>query len=355
MAWRSRSLKKQMESKLEELLLKLTEANHEHACIEREQSLMEEEFRDKKDQSNDRIYHLEEAIKRLRNELGKEIVLTETMATNLRTELKGLDDILHNTTNDESRVTLSYECPVPNNNPYSIHMNIIPDSSWSSSIKLDITIKTKCTAVERIVRETLMQVDGMEHYRREEDKISDEERVEWCRSRHNELRIHFNHDVKEVHDVVERKEQVKINPLDCRFALIEETAILQNDTPPEEFVEHCYMNRYERLKGVVKSDFADLRQSIKTSLEACFDRNSVKFPFLKEHYGIVNPVAWSMNWYRLRDNTNKTWSLDFHQKTAIQEDFEDLRLNNAFKAQIHIFQLDDRDVLLVAMCLQEED
>ena len=115
------------------------------------------------------------------------------------------------------------------------------------------------------------------------------------------------------------------------------------------------MNRYERLKGVVKSDFADLRQSIKTSLEACFDRNSVKFPFLKEHYGIVNPVAWSMNWYRLRDNTTKTWALDGSQKTAIQEDFENLRINNAFKAQIHIFQLDDRDVLLVAMCLQEED
>ena len=337
-----------MESKLEELLLKLTEANHEHACIEREQSLMEEEFRDKKDQSNDRIYHLEEAIKRLRNELGKEIVLTETMATNLRTELKGLDDILHNTTNDESRVTLSYECPVPNNNPYSIHMNIIPDSSWSSSIKLDITIKTKCTAVERIVRETLMQVDGMEHYRREEDKISDEERVEWCRSRHNELRIHFNHDVKEVHDVVERKEQVKINPLDCRFALIEETAILQNDTPPEEFVEHCYMNRYERLKGVVKRDFDDLRHSIHTALDESFGRNSGAFPSLREQ----NPVAWSMNWYRLRDNSDKMWALNSDQKTAIVADFEDLRLDYPFDAQIHIFQLDDRDVLLVAMRLQ---
>ena len=344
-----------MESKLEELLLKLTEANGEHACIESEQSLMEEEFRDKKDKLKERIYHLEEAIKCLRNELGKEIVLTETMATNLRTELKGLDDILHNTTNDESRVTLSYECPVPNNNPYSIHMNIIPDSSWSSSIKLDITIKTKCTAVERIVREILMQVDGMEHYRREEYKISDEERVEWCRSRHNELEIRFNHDVKEVHDVVERKEQDKINPFDSRLALIEETAMLRNDTPPEEFVEHCYMNRYDRLKGIVKSYFDDLRQSIKTSLEACFDRNSVKFPFLKEHYGIVNPVAWSMNWYRLRDNNNKTWVLDGSQKTAIVADFEHLRINNFFKAQIHIFQLDDRDVLLVAMCLQDED
>ena len=340
-----------MESKLEELLLKLTEANHEHACIESEQRLMEEEFRDKKDQSNDRIYHLEEAIKRLRNELGKEIVLTEKMADNLRTELKALDDILHKTKNDESRVTLIYECPVPNNNPYSIHMNIIPDSCWSSSIKLDITIKTKCTAVERIVRETLMQVDGMEHYRREEDKISDEERVEWCRSRHNELEIRFNHDVKEVHDVVERKEQVKINPLvplDCRLALIEETAMLQNDTPPEEFVEHCYMNRYERLKGVVKSDFADLRHSIKTALTDSFGRNSGLFPSLMEQ----NPVAWSMNWYRLRDNTNKTWTLDGSQKTAIVADFEDLRLDYPFDAQIHIFQLDDRDVLLVAMCLQ---
>ena len=340
-----------MESKLEELLLKLTEANHEHAYIEREQRLMEEEFRDKKDKLKERIYHLEEAIKCLRNELGKEIVLTETMATNLRTELKGLDDILHNTKNDESRVTLIYECPVPNNNPYSIHMNIIPDSCWSSSIKLDITIKTKCTAVERIVRETLMQVDGMEHYGREEDKISDEERVGWCISRHSELRIHFNHDVKEVHDVVERKEQVKINPLvplDCRLALIEETAMLQNDTPPEEFVEHCYMNRYERLKGVVKRDFDDLRHSIHTALDESFGRNSGAFPSLREQ----NPVAWSMNWYRLRDNTNKTWSLDDDQKTAIVADFEDLRLDFPFEAQIHMFQLDDRDVLLVAMFLQ---
>jgi hypothetical protein len=340
-----------MESKLEELLLKLTEANGEHRSIEREQRLMEEEFRDKKDKLKGRIYHLEEAIKRLRNELGKEIVLTETMADNLRTELKGLDDILHNTKNDESRVTLSYECPVPNNNPYSIHMNIIPDSSWSSSIKLDITIKTKCTAVERIVREILMQVDGMEHYRREEDKISDEERVRWCISRHNELRIHFNHDVKEVHDVVERKEQVKINPLvplDCRLALIEETAMLQNDTPPEEFVEHCYMNRYERLKGVVKSDFDDLRHSIHTALDESFGRNSGAFPSLREQ----NPVAWSMNWYRLRDNSDKMWALNSDQKTAIVADFEDLRISYPFDAQIHIFQIDDRDVLLVAMCLQ---
>jgi hypothetical protein len=191
---------KEMESKLEELVLKLKEVNSEYESIERENYAMEKAFRDKKDQCKDRIYHVEEEIKCLRNELGSEIVLTETMAYNLRVELKALDDILHKTKNDESKVRLSYECPVPNNNPYSIHMDIIPDSCWSSSIKLDITIKTKCTAVERIVRETFMQVDGMEHYRREEDKISDEERVEWHRSRHNELEIHFNHKSESVEE-----------------------------------------------------------------------------------------------------------------------------------------------------------
>jgi hypothetical protein len=188
-----------MESKLEELVLKLKEVKGEYESIERENYAMEKAFRDKKDQCKERIYHVEEEIKCLRNELGSEIVLTETMAYHLRLELKALDDILHGTKNDESNVRLSYECPVPNNNPYSIHMDIIP---WSPciSIKLDITIKTKCTAVERIVRETLMQVDGMEHYGREEDKISDEERVEWHRSRYNELGIRFNHKSESVEE-----------------------------------------------------------------------------------------------------------------------------------------------------------
>jgi hypothetical protein len=124
--------------------------------------------------------------------------------------------------------------------------------------------------------------------------------------------------------------------------------MLQNDTPPEDFACHYYLNRYDRLKGVVKRDFADLRQSIKTALNDSFGRNSAVFPSLMEQ----NPVAWSMNWYRLRDNNNKTWMLDGSQKTAIVADFVDMRHDYPFDAQIHIFQLDDRDVLLVAMCLQ---
>jgi len=189
----SKLVPKQMESKLEELVLKLKEVKGEYESIERENDAMEKAFRDKKDQCKERIYHVEEEIKCLRNDLGSEIVLTETMAYNLRLELKAVDDILHKTKNDESKVRLSYECPVPNNNPYSIHMDIISTTTWTLDVKLDITIKTKCTAVEQIVRETLIQEDGMEHYRREEDKISDEERVEWCKSRHNELQIEFNH------------------------------------------------------------------------------------------------------------------------------------------------------------------
>lgn len=139
-----------------------------------------------------------------------------------------------------------------------------------------------------------------------------------------------------------------MDPPASRLALIEETGMLQNDTPPEDFAVHYYMNRYKRLRGVTKRDFADLSQSIHTALNESFGRNSGAFPSLREQ----NPVAWSMNWYRLRDNNNKTWSLDDSQKTAIVADFEDLRLDYPFDAQIHIFQLDDRDVLLVAMCLQ---
>lgn len=142
--------------------------------------------------------------------------------------------------------------------------------------------------------------------------------------------------------------QTRMDPFASRLALIEETAMLQNDTPPEDFAMHYYMNRYDRLKGVIKRDFADLSHSIHTALTDSFGRNSGMFPSLMEQ----NPVAWSMNWYRLRDNTNKTWSLDDDQKTAIVADFEDLRLDFPFEAQIHIFQLDDRDILLVAMFLQ---
>jgi len=124
--------------------------------------------------------------------------------------------------------------------------------------------------------------------------------------------------------------------------------MLQNDTPPEDFAVHYYMNRYKRLRGVTKRDFADLSQSIHTALRESFGRNCGLFPDLEEK----NPVAWSMNWYRLRDNNNKTWTLDDTQKTAISSDFVALRMRYPFDAQIHIFQLDDRDVLLVAMCLQ---
>jgi hypothetical protein len=139
-----------------------------------------------------------------------------------------------------------------------------------------------------------------------------------------------------------------MNPSASRLALIEETAMLQNDTPPEDFAVHYYLNRYDRLKGIVKRDFADLSHSIHTALDESFGRNSGAFPSLMEQ----NPVAWSMNWYRLRDNNNKTWMLDGSQKTAIVADFVDMRLDYPFDAEIHIFQLDDRDVLLVAMCLQ---
>jgi hypothetical protein len=139
-----------------------------------------------------------------------------------------------------------------------------------------------------------------------------------------------------------------MNPSASRLALIEETAMLQNDTPPEDFAVHYYLNRYDRLKGVIKRDFADLQQSIHIALRESFGRNLGLFPDLEEK----NPVAWSMNWYRLRDSNNKTWTLDGSQKTAISSDFVDLRMRYPFDAEIHIFQLDDRDVLLVAMCLQ---
>jgi hypothetical protein len=146
-----------------------------------------------------------------------------------------------------------------------------------------------------------------------------------------------------------------MDPSASRYALIEETGMLQNDTPPDDFVAHYYMNRFRRFRGVINRDFDELRQSVKIALEAYFDRNSVRFPFLEEQHGIVKPVAWSMNWYRLRDNNNKTWWLEDSQKADIVADFEDLRINNDFKAQVHIFQMDDQDELLIAMCLQKRD
>jgi len=135
-----------------------------------------------------------------------------------------------------------------------------------------------------------------------------------------------------------------------RFTLIEETALLQNDTPQDDFAAHFYVTRYDRLKGIPQTDFATLRKSAWDAIEYSMGKNAVALGELRQ--AGKNPLAWSMNWYRLRDTQNKPYKLTDNEKSLIISDFEDLKERNPFNAQIHIFHRETSDMLLIAVSLE---
>ena len=138
-----------------------------------------------------------------------------------------------------------------------------------------------------------------------------------------------------------------------RYTTIEETATLQQDTPLEDFAYHFYKTRYDRLKGVLMSSHDVLRKAVLTCILESMERNLTALPKLR----LANkmPMAWSMNWFRLRDSQNKVFVLTKDQKEEIIDDFHVLRQTYPFLARMFVFQGEDKDMLLVAMSLELEN
>jgi hypothetical protein len=133
------------------------------------------------------------------------------------------------------------------------------------------------------------------------------------------------------------------------YIKIEQNAMLQNDTPPEDFACHFYKTRYDRLKGIVKRTPDEVRKASKELLQHSMDSNVIDL--MKCHERGQNAMAWSMNWFRLRDKDNKIYTLTNEEKARIVEDYVFLKENNPFTGEIYIFQLDGSEILLVAVSL----
>jgi hypothetical protein len=151
----------------------------------------------KEQDNNDCIREVELKIRQLQNELGSGMVLEENDEISLRNELMTLDNILK-TDNDDSILVLSYEVPNENDRPYSIDIKFTKTRNFHPA-SFHIIIKTKCAAVEQIVREVVKQYDNMRYL--DKNKLSTEEqeeidlttRREWIKNRHNECYIGFKH------------------------------------------------------------------------------------------------------------------------------------------------------------------
>jgi hypothetical protein len=140
-----------------------------------------------------------------------------------------------------------------------------------------------------------------------------------------------------------------MDPSASRLALIEETAMLQNDTPPEDFACHVYKTRHDRLKGVTMRTPEDVRQASKKQIERSMSGNVVTLRQQRDQG--QDAMAWSMNWFRLRNNDNQIYTLTNEEKSLIVDDYLFLKDNYPITGEIHIFQLEGSEMLLVAVSL----
>ena len=138
-----------------------------------------------------------------------------------------------------------------------------------------------------------------------------------------------------------------------RFTIIEETALLQTDTPLEDFAYHFYKTRYDRLKGILKRDADDLRRTVKTILKESMHRQIIGIR--KIAASDKEPMAWSMNWFRLRNYSNRPYNLTETEKDEIIGDFNALRAERPLLGQIFIYQTPETEMLLVAVALSMEN
>ena len=134
-----------------------------------------------------------------------------------------------------------------------------------------------------------------------------------------------------------------------QYIKIEQNAMIQNHTLPEDFVCHFYKTRYDRLEGIVKRTPEEVRKASKELIQNSMDSNVIDLR--KCHERGQNAMAWSMNWFRLCDKDNKIYTLTNEEKGHIVDDYVFLKENNPYTGEIYIFQLDGSEMLLVAVSL----
>jgi hypothetical protein len=134
-----------------------------------------------------------------------------------------------------------------------------------------------------------------------------------------------------------------------RFTKIEEIAMLQNDSPHDDFAAHFYLTRYDRLKGLLMTTPENLRTAAKKAIGDSIAKNQCDLAVLSDDG--KDAMAWSMNWYRLRTKDNKTYQLAEEEKNKITGDFQELSKASPLKTQIHIFQREGSDTCLIAVSL----
>ena len=179
-----------MEYTLSKLKNRLDTLNDETCAINDEKKKIDEYIRKKEIDNYKSIEETTLKIEQLQNQLGSDIPLTQEKEVNLRNILITIEDILCKIENDESTIILMYGIPIPQVEPYSININLTIDYNPA----FHIIIKTKCSAVENIVRETLSQYDGLyEQFSEKENKFDTSLIRKWTKSRHGETDIKFNH------------------------------------------------------------------------------------------------------------------------------------------------------------------
>jgi hypothetical protein len=132
-----------------------------------------------------------------------------------------------------------------------------------------------------------------------------------------------------------------------RFTKIEETGTFKNDIPHDDFINHFYNTRYHRLTGLLMISPEQLRSEIKKAIYDATGKNQYELPLLQDEG--KNAMAWSMNWYRLRNSENQAYHLTDDDKATIVSDFVEISKTSPLKTTIHIFQHGGSDTLLIAV------
>jgi hypothetical protein len=123
--------------------------------------------------------------------------------------------------------------------------------------------------------------------------------------------------------------------------------MFEDYSPHDDFIEHFYLTRYDRLRGLLMTSPEELRVAVKKAIYDSIGKNQYELPLLQDE-GKAG-LAWSMNWYRLCDSEHKTYQLTQEDRSKIQADFVELCKASPLKIKIYIFQLDGSDTCLIAV------
>jgi hypothetical protein len=132
-----------------------------------------------------------------------------------------------------------------------------------------------------------------------------------------------------------------------RYTRIETTCKFEDEAPHDDFIEHFYLTRYDRLRGLLMTSPEELRIAVKKAIYDSIGKNQYELPLLQDE-GKAG-LAWSMNWYRLCDSEHKAYQLTQEDQSKILADFVELGKASPLKIKIYIFQLDTSDTCLIAV------